>query len=73
MQAWLDGAINFGFLLLPETTNGGNLATTDASNPHLRPRLVVEYDGGGGFPTPEPSALLLLALGLAGAGLRRRA
>ena len=70
VQAWASGAANFGFLVLPETTDGGNLAAPDASHPSLRPRLVVTYDGN--VPTvPEPSALLLLAIGI-GAMWRRR-
>jgi hypothetical protein len=63
VQAWSDGATNYGFLLLPETTNGGKLAPTDAIDPALRPRLVIEYDGGE-ISVPEPSLLALLALAL---------
>lgn len=65
VQAWADGAANHGFLLLPETTNGGNLATTDALDPSLRPRLVVQYDSDS-VSVAEPGGLALLALGLAG-------
>jgi len=61
VQAWVDGAANHGFLLLPETTNGGNLATTAASDPALRPRLVVEL--ANVVSVPEPATLALLALG----------
>jgi hypothetical protein len=64
VQAWVDGAANHGFLLLPETTNGGDLATTDASDPALRPRLVVEL--ANVVSVPEPATLALLGLGLAG-------
>jgi hypothetical protein len=67
VQAWADGAANHGFLLLPETTNGGNLATTDAPDPSLRPRLVVEFDANT-VSVAEPGALVLLGLGLAGLG-----
>lgn len=63
VQAWASGAANYGFLLLPETTNGGNLAAPDGSDPALRPRLVITYQGGA-FPVPEPSALAMLALAL---------
>jgi len=72
VQAWVDGATNFGFLLLPETTNGGNLATNDWPDASLRPRLVVVYDDGG-ISVPEPTTLALLALGTLGAAIRRRA
>jgi hypothetical protein len=64
VQAWADGAANHGFLLLPETTNGGNLATSGALDPSLRPRLVVELDVGG-VSVPEPTACVLLAFATA--------
>jgi hypothetical protein len=67
VQAWVDGAANHGFLLLPETTDGGNLATTDALDPSLRPRLVVVYEPKG-VSVPEPGALALLALAATAAG-----
>jgi hypothetical protein len=70
VQAWASGAANYGFLMLPETTDGGNLATPDANHPSVRPRLVVTYQGNV-ITVPEPSALLLLAGGLAAAWSRR--
>jgi MYXO-CTERM domain-containing protein len=63
VQAWASGAPNFGFLLLPETTNGGKLFATDDPDPSLRPRLVVTYTGGG-ISVPEPGLLALLGLAL---------
>jgi hypothetical protein len=64
VQAWVDGATNFGFVLVPETTNGGTLIGTDSTTePTLRPRLTVTYT------VPEPGALALLA---AAAALIRR-
>jgi MYXO-CTERM domain-containing protein len=71
VQAWADGAANHGFLLLPETVNGGKLFATDDPDPALRPRLVISYDAGG-VSVPEPSLLALLGLALVPA-LRRRA
>jgi hypothetical protein len=71
VQAWANGAANHGFLLLPETTNGGKLFATDDPSPALRPRLVVTYTGGG-VSVPEPTVLALLALVLP-LTLRRRA
>jgi hypothetical protein len=63
VQAWAGGAANYGFLLLPETTNGGNLAPPDAVDPALRPRLVITYQGSV-FTVPEPSTLAMLTLAL---------
>jgi hypothetical protein len=55
VQAWANGDTNFGFVLVPETTNGGNIIGTDSTlNPTLRPTLTVTY-------VPEPGALALLA------------
>jgi MYXO-CTERM domain-containing protein len=70
VQAWANGAANHGFLLLPETTNGGKLFATDDPDPALRPRLVITYDDGG-ITVPEPALLALLGLALTPA-LRRR-
>jgi hypothetical protein len=71
VQAWVDGAANHGFLLLPETTNGGDLAHTSSVPVGLRPRLVVEY-AVGGVSVPEPAGLGLLALAAATAAARAR-
>jgi hypothetical protein len=68
VQAWVTGAPNYGFLLLPETVNGGKLFATDDPAPSLRPRLVVTYTSGS-IPVPEPALLALLGLA---AALRRR-
>ena len=58
VQALADGAPNFGFLILPDTTNGGNLAGTDDATVSLRPRLVVTL-------APEPGTIALTGLALA--------
>ena len=72
VHAWAVGAANYGFQLLPDTTNGGNLAAPDASDPALHPRLVITYQAHA-VTVPEPSALALLALALpALLGARRR-
>jgi hypothetical protein len=75
VQAWADGATNFGFLLLPETANGGKLFATDDPDPTLRPRLVIEYDGSApALPAPavpEPALLTLLVLAFVIAAARR--
>jgi hypothetical protein len=70
VQSWVDGAPNYGFLFLPGTTNGGKLFATDAVDPALRPRLVIEY-GGGGVSVPEPALLTLLVLAFVIAAARR--
>ena len=71
VQAWVDGATNFGFVLVPETTNGGMLIGTDSTlNPTLRPILSVTFD----TVVPEPSAVILLgAAALLGLRSRRAA
>ena len=68
VQAWVDGATNDGFLILPDTRNGGNLAPVGDPTLSFRPRLTVTM-----VATPEPSSGLLLAAGLGGlAALRVR-
>jgi hypothetical protein len=71
VQAWVDGAANHGFLLLPETTNGGDLAHTGAVPASLRPRLVIEY-APSSVSVPEPAGLGLLALAALRAAARAR-
>jgi hypothetical protein len=65
VQAWVDGERNYGFLILPITRNGGNLAPVGAYN---GPRLVVTT------PVPEPSAAVLFGIGtlVVGTALPRR-
>jgi hypothetical protein len=70
VQAWASGATNFGFVLVPETTNGGTLIGTDSTLlPTLRPRLTVTFT-----EVPEPTAFgLLAAAALMWRGSRRAA
>ena len=66
VQSWADGAPNHGFLILPETTDGGALHPTDDPSTTLRPRLVVTA-------VPEPGGALGACAVLALAALRSRA
>jgi hypothetical protein len=70
VQAWADGAPNYGFLLLPETVNGGKLFATDDPDPSRRPRLVIEYQSGG-VSVPEPALMTLAVLVFLLAAVRR--
>jgi len=70
VQAWADGAANHGFLLLPETVNGGKLFATDDPDPALHPRLVIEYSSTA-ISVPEPALLTLLVLAFVIAAARR--
>jgi hypothetical protein len=70
VQAWADGATNFGFLLLPETVNGGKLFATDDPDVSLRPRLVIEYQSGS-VSVPEPALMTLVVLVFLLAAARR--
>jgi hypothetical protein len=57
VQAWANGDANFGFVLVPETTDGGGLVGTDSTtSPTLRPILTVTF-----AEVPEPGAVALLA------------
>jgi hypothetical protein len=71
VQAWADGAANHGFLVLPDTTNGGNLVAPDSDDAAHRPRLVIAF-GDSDVSVPEPGLLCLLAPGLFAVLLRRK-
>jgi hypothetical protein len=70
VQAWANGDANFGFVLVPETTDGGGLIGTDSTtSPTLRPILEVTF-----AEVPEPGVLVLFAAaGLTLRGSRRAA
>jgi hypothetical protein len=62
IQAWLNGANNYGWLLDPNGTDGWRFYSAETGTP---PTLLVTY-------TPEPTTLTLLGLGAAAVALRRR-
>ena len=83
VQAWANGAANWGFAFLPEIISGNDDGITVASseNPYVlyRPILEVEFTLPGGFGVlgrhvvPAPGAgVSLAALGLLACGRRRR-
>jgi hypothetical protein len=46
VQAWANGASNFGWALLPGGTNGWRLESSEATDPAVRPQLSVTYESG---------------------------
>ena len=44
VQAWSNGASNFGWALLPDGSNGWRLESSEAPAPEARPRLSVTFE-----------------------------
>lgn len=68
VQAWADGAANYGWAILPIGTlgtNGIDFIASEGSPTSMRPMLTVEFTS-----VPEPAGMGLLALG--GLALIRR-
>lgn len=65
VQAWSDGAPNYGMALLEWSSDGLQSASSDAATIGQRPLLTVTYT------IPEPSGLLLMLVGLSALMARR--
>ncbi len=48
LQAWSDGASNFGWVVINNSTDGWDVSSSETSTPNLRPRLFVTYRTTGG-------------------------
>ena len=48
VQAWSDGATNYGWMLKSDSTDGWFFTSSEDSNVNLRPKLTVEYRTSGG-------------------------
>jgi predicted phosphodiesterase len=74
VQAWADGAPNFGFAIITQVISGNDdgieIWSSEAGNILYRPWLDVEY-ADGLVPSPGVSAVMIA--GLAMVGRRRRA
>ena len=72
VQAWADGAANWGLAILPEVIDGNDdgieILTSESSNPLLRPRLEVRYVAPCGYETYGLAAAPANVLKLAGLG-----
>ena len=75
LQAWANGASNFGFNIQSlGTSDGWQVFASGALSPELRPLLLVEFaPQQQGIPEPATAMSLLGALGLLGGRRRRRA
>lgn len=75
VQAWANGAANYGFAILPEIISGNDDGIEFWSSEHFyalyRPLLEVRYLPGAGL-IPSPGALGVLIAGALGASARRR-
>jgi len=80
LQAWANGAANYGWGLVPTGTDGVDFHASEHPNDgHVRPLLTVSFKAPPPPPPPqdvtmpEPSTLALMSLGLLGSfGFMRR-
>ena len=72
VQAWADGAPNWGFAILPEIISGNDdgieIRTSESGNPLLRPRLEVTYAEPCGFTPYGVGVAAANVLELTGSG-----
>ncbi|GJL61425.1 MAG: hypothetical protein NPIRA04_00790 [Nitrospirales bacterium] len=51
LQAWSDGATNYGWAIISNDTNGWDVSSSENGTSNLRPKLTVEYRTTGGDTT----------------------
>lgn len=73
VQAWADGAPNWGFAILPEIISGNDdgieILTSESGNPLLRPRLEVVYEGAVPYAVYGVGLAGANTMALAGSGV----
>lgn len=73
LQAWANGADNFGFNIQSlGTTDGWQVFASGANAAELRPLLLVEFAPAQVNTIPEPASLLMLGLGGIALATRRQ-
>jgi hypothetical protein len=76
VQAWANGAANYGFAILPEIIGGNDDGIEFWSSEHFyalyRPQLEVRYITGGGLIPAPGSLVALTVIGVFGTARRRR-
>lgn len=59
LQAWIDGALNYGWFLTNTVDDGWQFASSEAATPDLRPSLTVTFEEGplvpARIPVPPPT------------------